>query len=368
MSINEIIIYVITFFMAIAVIDKVLGNKLGMGKEFEDGIMAMGSLAMAMVGIISLAPVLADLLYPVLGPIYGFFGADPAMFGGTILAPDMGGYTLANQFSNDPRIVQFSGIILAAMLGGTICFTIPVALGILEKEDYGFFAQGILAGFTTIPLGCFVSGLMLGLDVMTVVKNLMPPIIVALLIALGLKFFQSKMISGFLIFGKGISAMNLLGFGAIIVETLTGLVIIPGLAPISESIAIVGDIAIVLAGTYPLLYVIMKVFKKPLMKAGGKLGIGDVSVAGLIANIANNLPMLNMLKDMDDRGKIINVAFTVSAGFLLGDHLGFAAGVAPESITSMIVGKLISGFSAIVVAHFMTRQLMPQKNKVKESI
>ena len=51
----------------------------------------MGSLALAMIGIICLAPVLANLLRPVVVPLYSLPGADPAMFAGTILANDMGG-------------------------------------------------------------------------------------------------------------------------------------------------------------------------------------------------------------------------------------------------------------------------------------
>ena len=43
-------------------VDRIIGNKFGLGQEFENGILAMGSLAMAMVGIISLAPVLAAVL------------------------------------------------------------------------------------------------------------------------------------------------------------------------------------------------------------------------------------------------------------------------------------------------------------------
>lgn len=45
--------------------------------------MAMGSLALAMIGIICLAPVLANLLRPVVVPLYQALGADPAMFAGT---------------------------------------------------------------------------------------------------------------------------------------------------------------------------------------------------------------------------------------------------------------------------------------------
>ena len=58
MGINEIIIYIMVIFMALGALDKCIGNKFGLGEKFEEGIMAMGSLALAMVGIISLSPVL----------------------------------------------------------------------------------------------------------------------------------------------------------------------------------------------------------------------------------------------------------------------------------------------------------------------
>ncbi|MBD9116343.1 MAG: ethanolamine utilization protein EutH, partial [Clostridiales bacterium] len=94
--------------------------------------------------------------------------------------------------------------------------------------------------------------------------------------------------------------------------------------------------------------------KKPLLKLGGRLGINDVAAAGLLASLANSIPMFGMLKDMDARGKIVNVAFAVSAAFVFGDHLGFTAGFAPEMIGPMIVGKLVGGVSAIAVAMWLT--------------
>ena len=37
--------------------------------------------------------------------------------------------------------------------------------------------------------------------------------------------------------------------------------------------------------------------------------------------------MFGMVKDMDERGKIVNIAFrAVPAAFVFGDHLGFTAG------------------------------------------
>lgn len=103
MGINEIIIYIMVIFMALGAIDKCIGNKFGLGEKFEEGIMAMGSLALAMVGVISLAPVLADILKPVIVPLFNLLGADPAMFAGSLLANDMGGAPLAMELAIDPN-------------------------------------------------------------------------------------------------------------------------------------------------------------------------------------------------------------------------------------------------------------------------
>ena len=54
-----------------------------------------------MVGIITLAPVLANLFAGVV-PVYELLGADPAMFATTLLANDMGAFALAQQLANDP--------------------------------------------------------------------------------------------------------------------------------------------------------------------------------------------------------------------------------------------------------------------------
>lgn len=350
MGINEIIIYIMVIFMIIGGIDRCLGNKFGYGKQFEEGFMAMGSLALAMVGVVSLAPVLANILRPIVSPIYKMLGADPAMFATTLLACDMGGYPLAMQLAETQEAGTFAGLILGSMMGATIVFTIPVALGIIEEKDREFLAKGVLAGIITIPLGCLAGGLVAGYSIKMIVMNLIPIIIVAALIAIGLWKIPNKMTNGFTIFGKGVVIVITIGLVAIVVETLTGIVVIPGMAPISEGIQVIGAIAITLAGAFPLVYFITKVFNKPLLKLGGLLGMNDKAAAGLIATLANNIPMFGLLKDMDNRGKIINVAFAVSGAFVFGDHLGFIAGVDKTMIFPMVVGKLVGGISAIILA------------------
>ena len=278
------------------------------------------------------------------------------MFAGTILASDMGGGALAKELAADPQAAGLGGVITGSMLGATVVFTIPVALGILSEKDRPFLAKGILCGIITIPLGVLVSGLVAGYPVLMVLRNLIPIVLIGALITLGLWKGEKAMIRGFGIFGKGVVAVITVGLAAAIFQSLTGLTLIPGLGSLEEGFLTVGAIAIVLAGAFPLVFVITKLFRKPLMKLGQLLGINDTAAAGLIASLANSIATFGMVEDMDDRGKVVNIAFAVSAAFVFGDHLGFTAGFAPELLPAVIVGKLVGGISAVAVALLLTRK------------
>ena len=156
MGINEIIMYIMMFFMLIAAVDRILsqfggsarflgkfGKSIeGSGGQFEEGFMAMGALGLAMVGMTALAHILG----PVIIPVYEMLGANPSMFAGTLLACDMGGFFLAKELAGgDVAAWLYSGLILGSMMGPTIVFSIPVALGIIEPSDRRYLALGVLA-------------------------------------------------------------------------------------------------------------------------------------------------------------------------------------------------------------------------------
>jgi ethanolamine transporter len=361
-DINEIIVWILMIFMVLGALDRAIGNKYGLGEPFEEGFMALGPLALAMVGVVSLAPVLAKILEPVIVPVYQALGADPSMFATTLLANDMGGYPLAQQLAIDADAGLLAGLILGAMMGPTIVFTIPVALGIIEKEDQKFLAQGVLAGMITIPLGVLAGGLIAGFDPVMVLSNLIPIVIAALLIAFGLWKFPDRMTRGFIAFGKGLVAVISVGLAIAVWEFMTETQVMPAgweLAPVTDGIEIVGFIGMMLLGAFPAVYVIIKVAEKPLSKAGKVIGISDKAAGGMIATLANNIPMFQILKEMDPRGKVVNCAFAVSAAFTFGDHLGFTAAVERSMIFPMIVGKLVAGISAVFMALFFFRKIYP---------
>jgi ethanolamine transporter len=68
---------------------------------------------------------------------------------------------------------------------------------------------------------------------------------------------------------------------------------------------------------------------------------------------------------MDPRGKVLNMAFAVSAAFVFGDHLAFAGGWDPAAIPAMMAAKLTAGATALALALAVTRRLRcgdsPQK-------
>lgn len=138
MWVNTVIIWTLIFFMIVGISDKALGTKRGYGKAFDEGFQTMGPLAIFMVGMLTVAPILAEGLRPFVTPVFLWLGVDPAVFPGMILAVDMGGYPLAVELASSQEAARFSGIILATMLGPTFVFTIPIALGVINENHIPF--------------------------------------------------------------------------------------------------------------------------------------------------------------------------------------------------------------------------------------
>lgn len=354
--VSKIIMFIMAVFMLWAVIDKIiLNNKFGYGPLFDEGMSAMGTMATSMVGLMCLAPVLGEVLLPVFGPIFEVVGANPSMLAGSLLGIDMGGYPLAQEMAANPEIAIFSGGIYASMMGVCITFAIPVALGILSEEDNPYLAKGIMCGVIVIPIASFIGGIMMGLAADVILKNLIPALVLAILLVIGLVVIPNGMMKGFSVFAKFINFVVHASLAIAIFSELTGVVIIEGMAPIGPQLEVVGVIGITLAGAYPLVHFITKTFNKPLQRFGSLLKVNDKTISGIIACVANSLPMLAQVKDMPPRGKVMAIAFMVPAAFALGDHLAYASVNMEEYIFPLIAAKLLGGIFAIIVGMIMTK-------------
>ncbi len=377
-AISRVVLWIMAIFAVLGVIDRIIKYWApdwkvplidGFGAEMENGFNAMGALALAMVGIIAMTPLLGKWLIPVVGPIYTALGSKTAMFAGTLLAIDMGATPLGLQLAKaagDPEWVgYFGGLLLGSVFGVNIVFNIPVGLGIIEAKDRKYLALGILAGIIMAPFGALLQSILAGNPFGASLVYLVPVFIVAALIAAGLTFIREAMVKGFIYFGKFITSFILFGLGLVIFQTQTGVTILPGMAPtfshydpeagamVMEGLEVIGSIALALAGAYPMVKFLTKVLAKPLNALGKGLGMDSVGAAGLVATIANNIPMWGMFKDMTPRGKVINAAWQVAAAFTFADHLGFTAANASQFIGPLIIGKLFAGVLGVIIATFV---------------
>ncbi len=352
----EVLAIIMAVFAVIGALDKITGNHLKLGDEFEKGILTLGPLSLSMIGMMTIAPALSNLLLPVITPVANLLHFDPSALAGILIANDMGGAALADGVATDPLLGSFHGLCVASMLGATVSFTIPVALRSSKKENHDDVLLGLLCGIATIPVGCFISGLTMGIKPLTVLLNLSPALLISVIIILGLLFLRKITVKIFSIFGKFITILITAGLALGIFQQLTGKVILKNTAPIMESAATVFTICITLAGTFPLIAIISKILKKPLSALGKKFDLDDTSVVGLIATLANSIATMESADRMNRKGRVLNLAFAVSAAFVFGDHLAFTLSYNDEHIIPVIVGKLVAGITALVLASILYKK------------
>ncbi|XKH49778.1 ethanolamine utilization protein EutH [Chryseomicrobium palamuruense] len=392
--IGTIVVYIIMICAVAGAFAAIKDPDRGLGKEFMNGLHAVGHIFVPAAGIMASIPYLTWFIDRFVGPLFNFIGADPAIAATTILASDMGGYQLA-----DALKASYEGWVMALivgfMAGATIVFSIPMGLAMLDKRDHKYMALGVMAGVLTIPIGALISSVLIVLfdtNVREIVSttaessyefaigygqiliNLAPLLIFVVIIAAGLKFFPNAMITGFMVFGRLMDAGIKLVLVFSIVEIFTGFFTNVfggwGFDPIMadeedqfRALETAGYIGIMLAGAFPMVYLIRKFFSKPLEAGGQKIGLTSVGSAGLLATLANILAMFTLVRYMRPKDKVINIAFAVCAAFLLGDHLSFTANFQPNIILPVILGKLAAGIIAIGFAYWLS---VPTALKLEE--
>ncbi len=352
----NVVSIVMVIFSMLGALDRIFGNRFGLGKEFERGLHMMGTMLLSMAGMIIISPAIADLLSPCFDFVYRIFGIDPSVIPGILFANDMGGAPLAVEVAKDPTLGLFNGLVVASMMGATVSFTIPFALGCIKKEQHPVLMLGLLCGIVTIPLGCFAAGLMCKIPLKSLLLNLLPLVLFALLVALGLLFIPKICVKIFNILGIAIKVLITVGLALGILRFLTGLEPIKGLATIEEAGAVCLNAAIVMSGAFPLILVLSKLLKKPLQLLGRLLKINETSALGLLGNLGSNVNSFGMMEKMDSKGTVLNSAFAVSAAFLLAGHLAFTLAFDASYLPQVMVGKIIAGITALFFAAFIYKR------------
>ncbi len=356
MAISKIIMIIMALFFVLGALDRLFGNKLGMGGEFERAFGLMGPTSLTVVGLICLAPVLAPALQSVIGPVFRLIGADPAMLPGSLLSCDVG-YHLGAAIAEDQTLALYGGLLVGSVMGFVISFTIPVACGLIRKEDYRYFSGGVLMGYIFDPVACLIGGLCMGLDIVTVLLNLIPVIVIALIVILGLLFAPETAMKVFRWFAKILLAVITVGLCAAAVEAMTGFVVIKGMTPISDGWKTIGTIVLSLGGSLPLMHALRRAFSKPINRMGAKAGINDVAIFSIILAFTSLVPGYSKFHEMNPRGKLYYAAFSASAGCMLACHLGFTSSIDPEVVTPMLIAKVIAGVLAMLSVALLQRRI-----------
>ena len=357
MNANQIVMAVLTVFFVLGAVDRCIGNKIGFGAEFERGFKLMGPIALSILGLTCIAPAVADILKEVVVPVYHLFGADAAMFAGTFFSPDAGGYAVAAQLAEDPEMAYFGALVVGSIFGAAITMAIPIACGLIPKEDTRYLAVGMLSGFIGVPLGGFVGGWLAGLETMVIFRNLLPVIIIAAVVIFGLAVFPNQTIKVFQTLARILLIMIMFGLACGAVEKMTGVTLVKNMKPITDGFLTVGGIGLTLGGALPLIWLITRTLKDPLERAGEKLGINAATIAGFFVALASIVPSYATFKDMNVRGKVLVAAFTATSANILGPHLGFVAATNETYIIPMMGAKVAAALIGMPIALFFSKRL-----------
>ncbi|GAA1359537.1 ethanolamine utilization protein EutH [Arthrobacter rhombi] len=378
--IGQVIIYIMMAFLLIGAVSSMFDSEQGFGREFKEGIYAIGPIFLPVAGIMTLIPILSDLIEKYIAPIYAWVHADASLAATTLIAGDMGGFQLAHGTAGSHG-AWIMAIATSFTAGSTIIFSIPVGLSMLDRRDHKYMALGVMAGLLAIPVAVFTVTLLaqttqtpLRSDISTtapsttpfdlpmedILLNLAPLTLIVVVLALGLRFLSGFMVKAFIAFGRVLDIVIKLALALSVVQYFTGVFDIFGTWPLATFIAdgedqfraleVAGYIGVMLAGAFPMVYAIQKWLAKPLKAVGARTGFSEVGAAGILAAAANILALFRIIRLMPPRDKVVTIAFAVCAAFTFGDHLAFNANFQPNLVPMLIIGKLTGGLVGILLA------------------
>ncbi len=346
---TPIVILVLIFFI-LGALDYLFGSRFKIGKEFEKGFNLLGTMVLSMVGMVVISPLIASFLSPVFDFVYNVFKIDPSIIPAMLFSNDMGGAFLAVDIAKNTEIGNFNALVVSSMMGATVSFTIPLSVKMVDKRHIKELAIGLLSGIVTIPFGAFISGLICNIKPIILLFNLLPLIALAIIIALLLVFVPNVAVNIFKALAFAIRILAVMGLVLGAINFLAKSEVVTGLGSFEEGAMICVNASLVMGGMFPLLYLISKLLKKPFNYLGKKLKMNNTSMMGFISTLATDVTTFGMMNEMDEKGMVLNSAFTVSAAFTFAGCLAFTLAFNASYLLPVIVGKLIAGALAIVLA------------------
>ncbi len=349
---------VIFLFFVLGAADYLWGGRWGLGRDFERGIQCSGQLMLVMVGFLSLSPILGSVLGPAVTPFFRALGADPSLLAGIFLASDSGGAPLAQALSLDSQAGRYNGYLVASMLGGTMMCIIPMSMLNTKKENRPAVIYGLVVGLFSVPFGCLAGGLLGGFSPRVLLWNTAPVAGCSLLLILLLVFFRDRILRPFRFFSRLLIGVSLAGFILAAQKELLGLSPLAGLEPFGGIMLIIGDIALMLGGLFPLMGAVTRLLQSPIRRLASRWSLEAGEIKAILVTAVNPFPTLGQLNEMAPKGAFLNCAFMVCANCALGDHLAYTMKMAPELTPAVAAGKLFGGLIALLVSSALAPRLL----------
>ncbi|MEG0322347.1 MAG: ethanolamine utilization protein EutH, partial [Oscillospiraceae bacterium] len=301
--IGKLITYIIMGCCVIGGISYIIDDTSELGVSFMDGLHAMANLFIPICGLMASVPFLKVGVSKIFGPVFGLFGGDPVVAAAMIMPPDCGSFALATEIGQSADLFPMI-IAIGFMCASTIAFNVPIGLSMLDKKDHKFLALGTMSGFLSIPFGVLTTCIIVAfthpairttfstvgdpdyvvnLTASMIARNMIPLVVICVLLALGLKFFPKGMIRGFMVFGKVMTGTLTLVVVASILQHYTGVFsaifgswgfdpLFADEKELFRAIELLGSIAMMLTGAFPMVTLIRKYLGKPLEKLGRLAG------------------------------------------------------------------------------------------------
>ena len=378
--IGTLITYLMMACCVVGGISYIVNDQSELGRAFQDGLHAMANMFIPICGLMASVPFLKVFISKVFGPVFALFGGDPVVAAAIIMPPDCGSFALATEIGQSADLFPVI-IAIGFMCASTIAFNVPIGLSMLDKGDHKYLALGTMSGFLSVPFGVFITSVIVMfthpairstfssvgepdhvvmLTLGMLLRNMIPLVVICVLLALGLKFFPNGMVKGFMVFGKLMTGALTLVVVACILQHYTGLFtdilgIGWGFDPILadeentfRAVELLGTIAMMLTGAFPMVTLIRRYLGKPLEKLGRLAGLEASGSVGLVACLPNGLAMFPFVKEMRPRDKVVCMAFLACGGYSLGDFLAFNVNFQPNLLVPVFVGQICGGVIGIV--------------------
>ncbi len=108
-----------------------------------------------------------------------------------------------------------------------------------------------------------------------------------------------------------------------------------------------------MAGAFPMIYLLKKFLGKGAQKIGAKVGFSSNGAIAIIASWAEQIIVFGFFNRIRPVDKVKVIGYTVCGAWVFASHLSVTATFQPNLIAIIMVGKLIGGVVGILIATWL---------------